>query len=79
MVVNAILYQARTGCQWRYLPAEFGRWNIIWKTFVRWRDPWVEAAGSLPSGGGYAVAARSGRQQVDGVSLHPRGMIGACG
>ncbi len=37
-VVNAILYQAPTGCQWRYLPAEFGRWSTIWKTFARWRD-----------------------------------------
>ena len=37
-VLNAILYQARTGCQWRYLPAEFGKWNSIWKTFCRWRD-----------------------------------------
>lgn len=37
-VVDAILYQARTGCQWRYLPAEFGRWNTIWKVFSRWRD-----------------------------------------
>jgi transposase len=27
VVVNAILYQARTGCQWRYLPAKFGSWN----------------------------------------------------
>ena len=24
-IVNAVLYQARTGCQWRYLPAEFDR------------------------------------------------------
>ena len=38
LVVNAILYQARTGCQWRYLPAEFGSWNTVWKTFARWRD-----------------------------------------
>jgi len=27
--LDAILYQARTGCQWRYLPAEFGRWNTV--------------------------------------------------
>ena len=44
-MVNAILYQARTGCQWRYLPTEFGPWNTIWKTFARWRDRgvWQEA------------------------------------
>lgn len=37
-IVIAVLYQARIGCQWRYLPSEFGPWNTIWKTFSRWRD-----------------------------------------
>jgi transposase len=38
MVVHAVLYQAGTGCQWPYLPAEFSVWNTIWKTFSRRRD-----------------------------------------
>jgi transposase len=44
-VVNAVLYQAKTGCQWRYLPTEFGNWNTVWRTFARWRDRgvWAEA------------------------------------
>jgi transposase len=37
-VVNAVLYQAKTGCQWRMLPVEFGGWNTIWKIWSRWRD-----------------------------------------
>jgi putative transposase len=37
-MVNAILYQARTGCQWRYLPPQFGRWGAVWQQFRRWRD-----------------------------------------
>ena len=28
-VLDAILYQARTGRLWRCLPAEFGRWNTV--------------------------------------------------
>jgi putative transposase len=36
-MVNAILYQARTGCQWRYLPGHFGPWGAIWQQFRRWR------------------------------------------
>lgn len=36
--MNAILYQAKTGCQWRMLPVEFGNWNTIWRTWSRWRD-----------------------------------------
>jgi putative transposase len=34
-MVDAILYQARTGCQWRYLPPPFGPWGAIWQQFRR--------------------------------------------
>lgn len=37
-MVNAIFYQARTGCQWRYLPQQFRPWGAIWQQFRRWRD-----------------------------------------
>ncbi len=37
-MVDAVLYQAKTGCQWRMLPAEFGNWNTVWRTWARWRD-----------------------------------------
>ena len=36
-IVNAILYQSRTGCQWRYLPNEFPPRPTIHGWFVRWR------------------------------------------
>lgn len=36
--LNGILYVLRTGCQWRQLPREFGKWNSVAKTFYRWRD-----------------------------------------
>lgn len=36
-VVSAMLCQAKTGCQWRMLPVEFGNWNTIWRTFSRSR------------------------------------------
>jgi len=26
-VINGILYLLKTGCQWRRLPWEFGKWN----------------------------------------------------
>jgi transposase len=35
-VVDAMLYISHTGCQWRYLPAEFGPWTRIWSQFRRW-------------------------------------------
>ena len=35
---NAIFYQARTGCAWRYLPHDFPPWGDVWDHFCRWRD-----------------------------------------
>ena len=35
---NAIFYQARTGCQWRYLPHDLPPWEDVWDHFCRWRD-----------------------------------------
>ena len=37
-VVNALLYQARTGCSYRALPHEFPPWPVVWDHFRRWRD-----------------------------------------
>jgi putative transposase len=35
---NAIFYQARTGCQWEYLPHDFPPPADVWDHFTRWRD-----------------------------------------
>src|SRR5919201_983910 len=37
-IVNAMLYQKRTGCQWRYLPHDFPPWQIVAKHFYAWRN-----------------------------------------
>jgi len=29
-MVEAMLYLARTGCQWRYLPERFPPWEAVW-------------------------------------------------
>jgi putative transposase len=36
-VVNAILYLARTGCQWRLLPKDFPPWSTVHTWYRRWR------------------------------------------
>src|SRR5690554_5819479 len=48
-MVEAILYVARTGCQWRYLPGRYGRWNSVWAQFwrVRRNGVWAAAIGRL--------------------------------
>ncbi len=37
-VVNALLYMAATGCQWRMLPKEFPPYSTIQGYFYSWRD-----------------------------------------
>jgi len=36
-VVNTILYQARTGCQWEYLPHDLPPKSTVWDYFVAWQ------------------------------------------
>jgi putative transposase len=38
MILEAILYQAWTGCQWRALPKEFPPYSTVQGYFYRWRD-----------------------------------------
>lgn len=37
LVVAAILYVVRTGCQWRMLPRDFPPWKTVYQIFYRWR------------------------------------------
>ncbi len=36
-VVNALLYIARTGCAWRYLPHEYPKWQTVYTYFRGWQ------------------------------------------
>lgn len=36
--MEALLYLNRTGVPWRDLPAEFGRWNVVYMRFKRWSE-----------------------------------------
>lgn len=37
-ILNAILYVARTGCQWRLLPHDFPKWRTVYDYFLQWDD-----------------------------------------
>lgn len=34
--VNAVVYMAKTGVQWRDMPERFGNWKTIYNRFHRW-------------------------------------------
>src|SRR5450756_2156590 len=48
-MVEAMLYLARTGCQWRSLPERFPAWEAVWSQWRRWRanGVWAAAMGRL--------------------------------
>jgi len=35
--MNGIFSELRSGCAWRYLPAEYGRWPTVYYYLRRWR------------------------------------------
>jgi len=38
LVVNAVFYVLVTGCQWRYLPADYPCWQSVYYYFRRWQS-----------------------------------------
>ena len=38
-VFCAVLYVLRTGCQWRFLPSDFPKWQTVYAYFAKWREP----------------------------------------
>jgi putative transposase len=37
LIVNAILYQLKNGCQWRDLPQDYPNWQTVYSQFRRWK------------------------------------------
>ena len=49
LIVNAILYQLKNGCQWRDLPSDFPNWRTVYSQFRRWQldGTWEKVLGEL--------------------------------
>jgi len=37
-VVNAIVFLVVTGCQWRMLPKDYPKWQIVYHYFQKWQQ-----------------------------------------
>jgi hypothetical protein len=38
-VFCAVLYLLRTGCQWRFLPPQFPKWQNVYAYWRKWSEP----------------------------------------
>lgn len=38
VMLDAIFYVEKTGCQWRQLPSDFPPWKRVYNTYWRWRE-----------------------------------------
>ena len=79
--INAIFYQARSGCAWRLLPHDLPPWSTVYKCFEAWRDAGVWDR--LLKGLSQAVRAAAGRDPeptagaIDTQSVPTSGKRGA--
>src|SRR2546421_12039316 len=48
-VMNTLLYQNRTGCQWRFLPHDLLPKSTVYDYFAKWRDHglWAKIVATL--------------------------------
>ena len=49
LLIDAVVYRAKTGCPWRDLPAHFGRWKSVDNRFYNWaeRGMWAKIFSAL--------------------------------
>ena len=40
-IMNAIFYLLKTGCQWRMLPRDFPKWELVYYYFRKWKNTGV--------------------------------------
>jgi putative transposase len=66
-VVNALFYQARTGCQWDFLPHDLVPKGTAYDYFARWHDDgtWLKVVAALRG----QVRAEAGRDESPSAAL----------
>ena len=71
-VVDAMLYISHTGCQWRFLPEEFGPWTRVWSQFRRWsrNGTWTRVLAVLHASSRIALGRKDPRPSMVVVDTH---------
>lgn len=67
LMMDAIFYLVRTGCQWRMLPKDFPPWTAVWSRFRRLRDNGVLERLYDTIHAFWREAAQRGRQPTAGI------------
>jgi putative transposase len=65
-VVNTLMYQARTGCQWDYLPHDLSPKSTVWDYFVAWQQDgaWQRILDALRG----RIRREAGREETPSVA-----------
>jgi len=71
-VVDAMLYISHTGCQWRFLPEEFGPWTRVWSQFRRWskNGTWSRVLTALHASSRTALGRKDPRPSMVVIDTH---------
>jgi putative transposase len=71
-VVDAMLYISHTGCQWRFLPVEFGPWTRVWSQFRRWskNGTWSRVLTALHASSRTALGRKDPRPSMVVIDTH---------
>ena len=67
LIINAIFYVVKTGCQWRMLPHDFPKWSTVYHYFRRWKYDglWEKLNDTLRE----AIRAKEGRERQPSAAI----------
>lgn len=67
-VFCAVLYLLRTGCQWRYLPPDFPKWQSVYAYWRKWSKPDEHGISALERAlkkSGWRGPTQTGAQRIE--------------
>ena len=67
-VFCAVLYLLRTGCQWRYLPPDFPKWQSVYAYWRKWSKPDEHGISALEQAlkkSGWRGPTQAGAQRIE--------------